>query len=81
MVGRVNPHPMKNLIRTLTAIFVLSLGSLAFAEDAKQECHKECKDHKECAKDCQCDTCKAERAAKAAKDAEQKNQEKQPEKK
>lgn len=67
---------MKNTIRLLTALFVLSIGSLAFAGEHK-DCAKDAKECKECAKDCQCDKCKAERAEAAKhKDAAQ-----QPEKK
>ncbi len=68
---------MKNTLRLITALFVLSLGSFAFAGEGK-ECAKDAKECKECAKDCQCDKCKAERAAK---DAEHKPADKTPEKK
>ena len=73
---------MKNSLRLLTALFVLTLGSFAFGGEGKSCATeaKECKDGHACAKDCQCDKCKAERAA-AKQTAEQKDAAKQAEKK
>lgn len=43
--------PMKNLTRLLAALFALSLGVVAFADDHKKEACKDCKDCSECCKD------------------------------
>jgi hypothetical protein len=58
---------MKSLVRLLSILTALSLGTLAFASDKKAEECKDCKDASSCCSKKSSDCCKAEKSEDGAK--------------